>query len=70
MIYKWIIRKKKPAHKLGRSWKFLASEVDALARADRAARDVVTAAHPVGSRAKEHPAVTPKPMLTTSAAAP
>jgi excisionase family DNA binding protein len=28
-IYKWIDRKKMPAHKLGRLWKFLASEVDA-----------------------------------------
>ena len=27
-IYKWITRKKMPAHKLGRLWKFLASEVD------------------------------------------
>jgi excisionase family DNA binding protein len=27
-IYKWIDRKKMPAHKLGRLWKFLASEVD------------------------------------------
>lgn len=28
-IYKWIIRKKMPAHKVGRLWKFKASEVDA-----------------------------------------
>lgn len=27
-IYKWITRKGMPAHKLGRLWKFLASEVD------------------------------------------
>jgi len=27
-IYKWITRKSMPAHKLGRLWKFLASEVD------------------------------------------
>lgn len=27
-IYKWIIRKSMPAHKLGRLWKFLATEVD------------------------------------------
>ena len=26
-FYKWITRKKMPAHKLGRLWKFLASEV-------------------------------------------
>lgn len=27
-VYKWITRKGMPAHKLGRLWKFLASEVD------------------------------------------
>lgn len=27
-IYKWIERKKLPSHKVGRLWKFLASEVD------------------------------------------
>lgn len=27
-IYKWITRKSMRAHKLGRLWKFLASEVD------------------------------------------
>jgi len=28
-VYKWIERKKMPAHKVGRLWKFLASETDA-----------------------------------------
>ena len=28
-IYKWIERKKMPAHKACRLWKFLASEIDA-----------------------------------------
>jgi len=28
-IYKWIDRKKMPAHKVGRLWKFLVSEIDA-----------------------------------------
>jgi excisionase family DNA binding protein len=28
-IYKWITRKSMPAHKVGRLWKFLATEVDA-----------------------------------------
>jgi len=28
-IYKWIERKKMPAHKVGRLWKFKVSEVDA-----------------------------------------
>ena len=27
-IYKWITRKSMPAHKVGRLWKFMASEVD------------------------------------------
>ncbi len=27
-IYKWIVRKKMPAHKVGSLWKFLVSEVD------------------------------------------
>ena len=31
-IYKWIERKKMPAHKVGRLWKFLASEIDALVK--------------------------------------
>jgi len=35
-IYKWITRKKMPAHKLGRLWKFLASEVDQWVKAGRA----------------------------------
>jgi excisionase family DNA binding protein len=39
-VYKWITRKKMPAHKLGRLWKFLASEVDAWVKAGKAAVDV------------------------------
>jgi excisionase family DNA binding protein len=34
-IYKWIERKKLPAHKVGRLWKFMASEVGAWVRAGR-----------------------------------
>ncbi|MCU0771896.1 MAG: helix-turn-helix domain-containing protein [Verrucomicrobia bacterium] len=41
-IYKWIERKKLPAHKVGRLWKFLASEVDQWVKAGRAAADVTT----------------------------
>jgi excisionase family DNA binding protein len=37
-IYKWIERKKMPAHKLGRLWKFLASEVDEWVKGGRAAQ--------------------------------
>jgi len=28
-IYKWITRKRMPAHKVGKLWKFLTSEIDA-----------------------------------------
>jgi excisionase family DNA binding protein len=46
-IYKWVYRKKMPAHKLGRLWKFLASEVDQWVKGGQAAKDVVikSAAH-------------------------
>jgi excisionase family DNA binding protein len=43
-IYKWIERKKMPAHKLGRLWKFLASEIDEWIKGGHAAKDVPTAA--------------------------
>jgi excisionase family DNA binding protein len=39
-IYKWITRKRMPGHKLGRLWKFLASEVDAWVEGGHAAEDV------------------------------
>lgn len=39
-IYKWITRKRMPAHKLGRLWKFLATEVDHWIKAGHAAEDV------------------------------
>jgi excisionase family DNA binding protein len=42
-IYKWITRKRMPAHKLGRLWKFLASEVDQWVKAGHAAEDVAPA---------------------------
>ena len=35
-IYKWLERKKMPAHKVGRLWKFKKDEVDAWVRADGA----------------------------------
>ena len=37
-IYKWIERKKMPAHKVGRLWKFLASEVDQWVKDGKAAQ--------------------------------
>ena len=37
-IYKWIERKEMPAHKVGRLWKFLASEVDDWVKGGKAAQ--------------------------------
>jgi excisionase family DNA binding protein len=37
-IYKWIERKKMPAHKVGRLWKFLGSEVDQWVKQGKAAQ--------------------------------
>jgi excisionase family DNA binding protein len=38
-IYKWIGRKKMPAHNLGRLWKFFASGVDNWVKTGKAAED-------------------------------
>ena len=35
-VYKWIERKKLPSHKMGRLWKFKASEVDEWVRQGKA----------------------------------
>ena len=37
-IYKWIERKKMPAHKVGRLWEFLASDVDRWVKEGQAAQ--------------------------------
>ena len=37
-IYKWVYRKHMPSHKVGRLWKFLASEVDSWVKQGRAGR--------------------------------
>ncbi len=37
-IYKWLTRKKMPAHKVGRLWKFLASEIDQWVKGGQAAQ--------------------------------
>ncbi len=37
-IYKWITRKKMPAHKVGRLWKFRLNEVDDWVVSGQAAR--------------------------------
>lgn len=41
-IYKWITRKGMPAHKLGRLWKFLVSEVDQWIKGGHAGEDAVS----------------------------
>ena len=38
-IYKWITRKTMPAHKVGRLWKFMLSEVDEWVRTGKAGQD-------------------------------
>lgn len=38
-VYTWIVEKSLPAHRVGRLWKFQASEVDAWVRSGRAAAD-------------------------------
>ena len=38
-VYKWIERRKLPAHKMGRLWKFKASEVDEWVRQGKAEED-------------------------------
>jgi excisionase family DNA binding protein len=51
-IYKWITRKSMPAHKLGRLWKFLASEVDAWVKGGHAAEDIREAGHVSSKKTK------------------
>ena len=46
-IYKWITRKSMPAHKVGRLWKFLASEVDQWVKTGVAGRE---STHSLGSK--------------------
>jgi len=38
-IYKWIERKQMPAHKVGRLWKFKASQVDEWVQAGKVAQE-------------------------------
>jgi excisionase family DNA binding protein len=45
-IYKWITRKRMPAHKLGRLWKFLVSEVDQWVKGGLAGETERPAAEP------------------------
>ncbi|MGD9695785.1 MAG: helix-turn-helix domain-containing protein [Thermoleophilia bacterium] len=43
-VYTWIAEKAMPAHKVGRLWKFQASEIDAWVRAGSASSDSQTPA--------------------------
>jgi excisionase family DNA binding protein len=53
--YKWLARRKMPAHKVGRLWKFLASEVDAWVKGGKAAqRAEPPARKPPQIRPKQH----------------
>jgi excisionase family DNA binding protein len=54
-IYKWIDSKKMPAHKLGRLWKFLASEVDQWGKGGHAAEDAATTAPGAATKRKMPP---------------
>ena len=58
-IYKWIERKKLPAHKVGRLWKFLASEVDQWVKGGKAAQKAsnkrVTGKNPKRPKTGKHP---------------
>ncbi len=49
-IYKWITRKSMPAHKLGKLWKFLASEVDQWVKGGLAAQEPTGVAAPKGPK--------------------
>ena len=55
-IYKWITRKRMPAHKVGKLWKFLASEVDEWVKGGRAAENSITeASHTVKRKKSTEP---------------
>ncbi len=51
-IYKWITRKSMPVHKVGRLWKFLASEVDQWVKSGFAADGTNGAALMSGTETK------------------
>lgn len=49
-IYKWISRKRMPAHKVGKLWKFLASEIDEWVKGGHAAAKTVEGAESAAKR--------------------
>ena len=52
-VYKWIERKKMPAHKVGRLWKFQATEVDAWIRDGRASEPACLRRAPLSRRGRQ-----------------
>jgi excisionase family DNA binding protein len=54
-IYKWIERKKMPAHKVGRLWKFLATEVDDWVKRGSAGKNVAGATGKPNTKKKSIP---------------
>lgn len=52
-VYKWIDRKRMPAHKVGRLWKFQVSEINEWVRAGKA-----------GTRTETAPTTIPQPAQT------
>lgn len=59
--YKWIERKRMPAHKVGRLWKFLASEVDQWVKGGEAAQKTnkkrVVKRNPKRPKTGKHPQI-------------
>jgi excisionase family DNA binding protein len=51
-IYKWIDRKRMPAHKVGRLWKFKASQVDEWIEAGKAS--VMAEGETMRNRVEDH----------------
>ena len=49
-IYKWITRRSMPAHKVGRLWKFLASEIDQWVKTGVAGKESASVAAPRDSK--------------------
>jgi excisionase family DNA binding protein len=51
-IYKWIVRKSLPGHKVGKFWKFLISEVDEWVKAGVAATSHSPIVQPADKKTK------------------
>ena len=53
-VYKWIVRKSLPVHKVGRLWKFRKSEVDDWVRTGEASRADAESRQDSMSRSSDH----------------